>query len=360
MVTIQNTGLKGISPFSDRWVIMIGIPLVGILMPLLVGVALEFDFYRIFLNVIIGFVNTVALWTGCRYILMQLWIKMPWQRYPYRHLVVEIVLITAYTFLVTGVLWLVFSRFTTSCFKDADFLNVFTASAIISLIISFVHEGLYFFHQWKYSLVRSETLEKEYYVSQLETLKSQVNPHFLFNSLNTLIGLIEENREKAIGYVQKLSDFYRTIIQLRNQPLISVNEEKALILNYYDIQQQRYGRNLELNIQIADSSLAGSVPPLTLQILVENAIKHNVIATGRPLRIDIVSVENGYILVKNNLQPRELEEPSGGLGLQNIKNRFALLTDKPVEIVQSVSAFAVAVPVIFTATNPNQNEGPDC
>ena len=359
MSTIQNSVLKQAPPFSDRWVILLGIPLVGIVMPVLFGVILQYDFSKFAFNMLAGFINTVALWTGCRYILRQLWAKLPWQRYPYRHLVIEIVLITAYTFLVTGVLWLLISGFSIVCFQEVAFLNIFFASAGISLIISFVHEGLYFFHQWKFSLVRSETLEKEYYVSQFETLKSQVNPHFLFNSLNTLIGLIEENRDNAIEYVQKLSDFYRTIIQLRNQPLISVHDEKALILNYYDIQHQRYGQNLELNIQLDDASLEGFLPPLTLQMLVENAIKHNMIATGRPLRIDIVSVENGYLVVKNNLQRRELEEPSGGLGLQNIRNRFALLTDKPVEIVQSVTAFTVAVPVIFTKNQPNQNESAD-
>jgi LytS/YehU family sensor histidine kinase len=215
-----------------------------------------------------------------------------------------------------------------------------------SLIVSFIHEGIYFFVQWKKELIRSESLEKENLLSQFETLKNQVNPHFLFNSFNTLITIIEEDREQAVEYVQKLSDFFRTILQLREKSVISLREELELIRNYYFIQKKRYGQNLNLQINVNESSMGSSVAPLTLQMLLENAIKHNIISTDKPLLIEISLEDPNYILVRNNLQKRHEPENGSGLGLENIKNRYRFLSEKEVEIIVTPKNFTVAIPVL--------------
>jgi LytS/YehU family sensor histidine kinase len=199
---------------------------------------------------------------------------------------------------------------------------------------------------WMRSEKRSQELEKESLLSQFETLKNQVNPHFLFNSFNTLITLIEEDKDVAVEYVQKLSDFFRIILQLRDKSIISIQEELELIKTYIFLQKKRYGENLILKNMITPNALSKGIAPLTLQMLVENAIKHNVIATGQPLHIEIVLTENNYIMVKNNLQKRMEEEPSAGLGLQNIRNRYKFLSDKAVETIVSSQYFSVAIPLL--------------
>lgn len=334
-------------PFSDKWIMWIGIPLVGMGMPVLAGIVLNLSVVPFLFNLLIGLVNTLLLWLGCRFILMKLWQLIPWQQKPFLHLFVELLSLSIYTFVVTGVIWLVVCRYYQSLYyREIEFAEVLFPSLAISLVISFIHEGLYFFNQWKLSFMQSENLAREHLVSQLETLKSQVNPHFLFNSLNTLTGLIEEDKDSAVDYVQQLSAFYRSIIQTRNQQLIKVEEEIRLINNYFEIQKRRYGDNLQLSVAVDSATLQLWLPPLSVQMLIENAVKHNVIATGRQLKVEVEATSSRYLLIRNNLQPRDCDEPSAGMGLQNIKTRFGLLTERPVEIIRSATHFSVAVPVL--------------
>lgn len=347
MKPVESVVILPNRPFSDTWIMWIGIPLVGLVLPVTIGITLDLSRVSFLFNLFLGLINTLLLWLGCRYILMRLWQLIPWQQRPFQHLMVEVVSISIYTLFVTGTIWLVVSRyFSIFYYRKVELAEVLWPSLAISLAISFIHEGLYFFNQWKVSFMQSEKLAREHLVSQLETLKSQVNPHFLFNSLNTLTGLIEEDKVLAIDYVQQLSAFYRTIIQLRNHELISVEEEIQLIRNYYDIQQKRYGSNLQLWVEVDEATLNLGLPPLSLQMLIENAVKHNVIATGRPLKIVVESTGSRYLLVRNNLQPRDNDEPSAGMGLHNIKTRFGLLTERPVEIIRSATHFSVAVPLL--------------
>lgn len=191
---------------------------------------------------------------------------------------------------------------------------------------------------------REALLKKEKIESQFEALKSQINPHFLFNSFNTLIAMIEEEPQHAVRFVEKLSDFYRSIIQYREKEVISVEEEIELVRNFVYLLENRYGENLQL--ELALNGQGGYVAPLTLQMLVENAVKHNVISKSRPLQIQIAIDEQGYITVANNLQKKLTPAPSTGFGIQSIINRYALLTDKKVRIEESDRQFKVSVPLI--------------
>lgn len=203
----------------------------------------------------------------------------------------------------------------------------------------------WFIQQRERRIQRETLLKKEKVESQFEALKSQINPHFLFNSFNTLITIIEENPEVAVAYVEKLSDFYRSIIQYRKKDVIALQEEIELVNHYAFLLEKRYGSNLSLVIHAETDTINGLVAPLTLQILVENAIKHNVISKSKPLNIDI-AIEKAFIKVSNNLQKKWTTVPSTGFGLQSIVNRYALLTDKKVKIEETETAFNVWVPLI--------------
>ncbi|HYG02020.1 MAG TPA: two-component regulator propeller domain-containing protein [Chryseosolibacter sp.] len=191
-----------------------------------------------------------------------------------------------------------------------------------------------------------EKMEKEKINFQFQTLKSQVNPHFLFNSFNTLIAVIEQDQETAVEYVEKLSDFYRNILQYREQDVISLEKELALIDDYYFLQLKRYRNNFTLTVNIPDAYKHAQIPPLTLQLLIENAVKHNIISKEKPLHVDVV-VQKDFIAVRNNLQRKMEYERSTGVGLSNIISRFRLLTTREVEISETDSHFTVMVPILM-------------
>ncbi len=186
-------------------------------------------------------------------------------------------------------------------------------------------------------------LEKEKVFSQLNALKSQISPHFLFNSFNTLVGIIEDNPKLAVEYVEQLSDFYRAILQYRNKDLISIAEELALLKNYGYLLKRRFGQNLQLDIQVEPNG--GLIPPLSLQMLVENAIKHNVISKANPLIIKIYNHEQ-YIGVENNKQPKIKTDQSTHFGLESLRKRYNAFGKPPIEVSFDENRFIVNLPIL--------------
>ncbi|GAB4244423.1 MAG: hypothetical protein Kow0027_04130 [Saprospiraceae bacterium] len=196
---------------------------------------------------------------------------------------------------------------------------------------------------------RVNLLEKEMITSQLNALKAQINPHFLFNSFNTLITIIEEDPEMAVEYVEKLSDFYRSILQLRDKEVITIEEETELLKNYYYLLQKRFGDSLKLDIQL--NGTQGYVVPLTFQVLLENAIKHNVISKSKPLQVRVSKAGNGYVRIANNIQPKTVREPSTRFGLQSLEKRYDLLANKQVKIHTDQNEFIIDIPILESASN---------
>jgi ligand-binding sensor domain-containing protein len=251
-----------------------------------------------------------------------------------------------YTFMVQSSATNDFQGAQTQTFKFSiapPFYNTiwFYTLAICSLLgISY-----WFMRNRENRLKERERIEKEKIQFQFETLKNQVNPHFLFNSFNTLIGVIEEDRDTAVEYVLKLSDFYRDILVNREKEVIALRTEVEMLGNYYFLQMKRYKDNFLLRVDVPADKNNYSIPPLTLQLLVENAVKHNAITRDKPLVVDVY-VEGDSLVVKNNLQRKAVREPSTGLGLSNIIARFKLLTSQPVIIEETATHFNVRVPLI--------------
>lgn len=214
------------------------------------------------------------------------------------------------------------------------------------LFASILIAGLYFFIKLRETrLKHSEQLQKEIIEFQFETLKSQVNPHFLFNSFNTLMAIIEEDQEQAVDYVAKLSDFFRHVLTYRDKQIIRLKEELSLINDYYFLQQKRYGNNFALKVDVTAEAKKSFIPPLTLQLLTENALKHNTVSKKWPLNIEIYS-QNNQLHIKNNLNPKNQLQKSTGFGLENIKKRYWLLSDKLVEIIKTDHHFEVIIPLL--------------
>lgn len=193
----------------------------------------------------------------------------------------------------------------------------------------------------KLSQLKQERIQFEY-----DHLKDQVNPHFLFNSLNTLTHLIEEQKEEALTYTQRLSDLYRNILGYRNMDLVSVQEEWDILSNYLYIQRQRFGNALKITKNIPhDIMNEGKLPPMSLQMLVENAIKHNIVSRQQVLVVHIRYTQ-GYLIVQNTFQPKLKKDTGAGMGLYNISRRYLLLANAKIKYGIEGDAWIVRLPVL--------------
>ncbi len=218
---------------------------------------------------------------------------------------------------------------------------------IFSLVMAFVimDLSLFLLNKWRFSLAELERFKKENAEYRFELLQSQLNPHFLFNSLNTLSSLVYENQENAGLFIRKLSDVYRYILDHRDKDVVDLETELDFARSYILLMKLRFEENLKVDISLEEDASKYQMAPLTLQLLIENAIKHNIVSKKKPLQINIVLKEN-YLEVSNNLQPKTNKEYSHQLGLKNISNRYQFLTDREVTIENNESTFKVRIPLI--------------
>jgi two-component system LytT family sensor kinase len=203
----------------------------------------------------------------------------------------------------------------------------------------------YLLQKWNSARIEMATFQKEKAQFSLELLRTQINPHFLFNNLNTLSSLIYTDQDKAAEFLRKLSGVYRSILEYRDKEIITLEEELVFFNQYKELLEVRFENMLFFKLSIDSFSLSKHIIPLTIQMLVENAIKHNVLSQNKPLTISIECLD-GYLLVENNFQPKEILEYSSGLGLKMIENRFSYLTKLPVIIDKTSAHFLVKIPLI--------------
>ena len=195
-------------------------------------------------------------------------------------------------------------------------------------------------------LEKLNSLKQDKINAELQTLRAQVNPHFLFNSFNTLMGVIEENPEKALEYTEQLSAFYRNMLTYRETDLITLSEEAKLLQTYIYLQQQRFGPGLNYTFSVPEKDLHHYLmPPLTLQLLAENAIKHNTVSASTPLNLHILK-EGDFLIINNSIHHKRKRETGEGMGLKNIMHRYALFSEKPVMIEENEQLFSVRLPLI--------------
>jgi LytS/YehU family sensor histidine kinase len=226
--------------------------------------------------------------------------------------------------------------------------NVGTIALIsigITFVISFFLNAAEFLRNWKQTALDAERLKKEQMATRYESLKNQVNPHFLFNSLNALTNLVYEDQDLAADFIRQLSKVYRYVLETRSKEVVSLETEMKFVESYLFLQHIRFDDKLRV-----EASVSGFenriLPPLALQMLLENAIKHNTIAKDEPLTISI-RVEEDMLVVENNLQIKNIPtEESSGMGLANIKARYEFLSDKPVVVEKTESYFRVKLPLL--------------
>ena len=217
----------------------------------------------------------------------------------------------------------------------------------LTMVATSMWEVEYTFRQWKESVTEKERLQQLTLEQEFETLKSQVNPHFLFNCFNTLSSLIVEDRKQAEVFLDELSKVYRYLLRNNEDGLSSLQTELKFIQSYYRLLRTRHGEAVQLSIETDKKYDHYLIPSLTLQLLVENAVKHNVLSKNKPLVIDIFTTAGTKLIVSNNLQLRTIKVPSNKIGLENIKTKFELLNQHGFQVLKDHKTFSVVLPLIW-------------
>ena len=230
----------------------------------------------------------------------------------------------------------------------------------ISLLISAILHAKSFIEEWKKS-AKKEVVEQKIIAksanAQFETLKNQLDPHFLFNSLNVLSALIDENPQQAQRFTSSMSKIYRYVLDEKDKELVTVEEELDFAKTYCELLKTRFEDSVNFEFNVDENLKSQFVVPLSLQLLLENAIKHNYATSQRPLNIKIFT-DNGFLCIENNLQAREIVKERDGIGLSNIVQRYSLITDRNVFIEKSDHHFKVKVPILsqkITAMHTQNN-----
>lgn len=230
-------------------------------------------------------------------------------------------------------------------FKNASFIQLFSITIIANLLIYVVMSLVSYVYQTR-SRIEKEQEKRRFAQYQYNILKQQVNPHFLFNSLNILNGLIEEQKsEEASEYVRKLASLYRYMLQNENEHLVRLQEELAFINQYLDLLKVRFPQGFVVTQSIDEGCLGRFIVQCSLQVLIENAFKHNIVRTEQPLQITIAT-EGEYIVVRNNLQLKSSSDDSTKVGLKNISKQYLAAIGKDIEIIKSNNLFEVKLPLI--------------
>ena len=303
------------------------------------------SFHRYITSVSYGFFLGLFLGGGTPIIGVICGRSLNWRVNPRKANNITLVLMVSYGIIMSLLIPYIYYKYIWHVPKDTLTRNLLP-SAFFSLMIDFFFTAIYYSKYlaiyWGRSIKNEERLEKESLVAKYEALKNQVNPHFLFNSLNTLTGLVEKDQKLAIQYIKKLSDLLRKVLEAKDKELISVKEELECVSDYIFLHKLRHGDGLQY---IASPGIDGYVAPLAIQMLVENAIKHNVISDDQPLKIEVLQEDN-YFVIKNNLQKKKVLEGGNTIGLENLVARYKYISDKDVEILETESDFIVKLPVI--------------
>jgi sensor histidine kinase YesM len=338
-----------VNKLKDRWLRIIAVPLFSILSTV-IFYSDEWLIHNQSFAKCIGsaFLNTLILWYLNRYIVILLRAYFPSIKQTFSRVWRQLIFSTILSLIAS----LVITKF-------YDSINFWGRSATwndylynIVVVLFFVYVAItiyelnFYFREWQNSLTETEQLKKANLQSQFDALKNQVSPHFLFNSLNTLSSLIEDDPNKAILFVNQLSLVYRYLLQSNEKELSTLFDELAFLKAYFFLLKTRFEDGISMQIEIDEKYMQFLIPPLTLQILVENAVKHNIISVSKPLLIKVTTEGENTLLVKNNLQKKTLNVISNGLGLANIAAKYKLLNKSGLEIVENTDDFIVSLPLL--------------
>lgn len=274
--------------------------------------------------------------------------QFPWLSYGRRRFFFHLVAGILYTLFVINGSYQLFKVLFTSGPPTTEQVIVANVYGLVLFIPTFsIYFSLQFLRHWQETQMEAERFQKESIRSELNSLKNHLDPHFLFNNLNILSSLIDKDPAASQNFLERFASFYRKILHTKSEELITVEEELDFVATYMYLINTRFENNITYQLQISSEAKSRMIPPLTLQMLIENAIKHNLITETKPLHIEICDREDDYVQVSNTIceKPESLREKSGS-GLDNIQSRFKYFTTDPVLIERNEDRFIVNVPLL--------------
>ena len=277
--------------------------------------------------------------------------RLPWLEYGNKRFYWQLSLGVLLSLIIINVSYLAFKLILTKDPPDTTQMTSMNAMGILILLPTIsINFGIQFLKNWKNAQLASEQFQKESIKAELETLKNHLDPHFLFNNLNILSSLISKDQKQSQSYLEKFAEVYRIILQSSSEELVELKQELDFIGAYMYLLEIRFEDTIQLELDIKSENHQYYLPPLTLQMLIENAIKHNTISEIRPLKIRI-ECRDRYLVIKNNLQEKKVElRHSSKTGLKNIERRYSYFTKQPVEVYKNEESFIVKVPLIDIAS----------
>jgi two-component sensor histidine kinase len=336
--------------FNDGLLMAICIPLLSFIVPIVfMGCRFNRPPYLSIEKYFVVLGITTIIWIGNRYIMIFCRKRYPMFNEVRRRLWVQSLVMFVFTVSSNMILDQVADRLLN---KDDgpltatdSIIHSNSAAIFCTIMMMGIYESIFFMHLLRKSVQETEKLKRESLNAELNALKTQVNPHFLFNNLNTLSSIIPENPDMAVEFVQQLSKVYRHILEVQDEQSIPLKDELDVLRAYAFLLQTRFGDNLDITIDVPEEKLKKKIVPLSLQMLMENAIKHNIVSSDKPLKVNVFA-ENGNLVVRNNLQKKNQVNSSTGIGLDNIRNRCKLLGNGEVAVTESGTSFTVSIPLI--------------
>lgn len=304
------------------------------------------DIEMFFKSWLISAVIAYLVWEGNVHLTQWIYNKLSWEDNVIKRLAIQTVVILGYSLsIIIGgtIMW--HSTMPIPPMRQEDWVITITVSTLLVITILAVHERIYFFRSWRESELKAEQLKTQYAQAQYDALKMQVNPHFLFNSFNTLSSIIPEDPGKSVDFVNKMSEVYRYILLSNSKPLATIQEELEMARAYSFLLQTRFEEDFKIIIN-GDENQLGYIPPVSLQMLIENAVKHNEVTPDNPLSL-LIDIQIDKIVVSNKITPKKLsQEDSTGMGLLHIKKRYEIIPQKGFEIQSLNNHFVVTLPII--------------
>jgi len=311
------------------------------------GLSTDHSLSNFGINYLFNFLLTATLTAGLYTVANH--VHLSWVDQPVRHFLVTasltIVLVVIAT-LVTNVIsaWVCCNANPLRVIRSIS-LSEFMVIFLVTGVISGVVHGREFLRQWKASILEAEQLKQAYVASEYELLRQQVNPHFLFNSLNVLHTLVYQDADQSARFIRQLSKVYRYVLEGNREEIVTLDRELDILEAYLSLLATRFGESLQVRFDIEPGQGAKGIIPLSLQMLVENVVKHNDIREDQPLRIAISS-RDGILWVRNERRATVAKRGTTGLGLQNIRDRYRHLTGKNIVVQQEADIFCVGLPLI--------------
>lgn len=335
--------MKPFHPFREPWPRIIGIPLVALVL-MVVPDHVPFTLRNYGITLLI----TGLIWQGCYVIINQYRNSFPGFERTAMRITLTVVTMSVYILAIDVLTCTVLdaagiqpSAYTTGEWR-VNLIKCFATTALIATL----YEAGYFFSMWKRQAIEAEALRSRQLRAELDILRNQVSPHFLFNSLNTLVALIPEEPAQAVTFTKALSHVYRYILQHKDKEVVDLGTELDFTEAYIHLMKVRFEDALRITVDVAPEHRGLLVAPLSLQLLLENALKHNVASMAHPLQVDIHVERGRTLVVRNNLRRRQGAVEGTGTGLSNVKQRYAILSDRPVDVIETREHFLVALPLL--------------